>query len=504
VPSSSPAELNLGTSLTAASKTPNFLRSRQPDIPGHVAVAVGRNRHEGTPDPGPDPSRRPAHRAGPDGRWRRHRPGRGGAGRARARRGHAAERRGVRHGRAGSLERHRAPLQPRLRPARRAEPGPQRAGRHLPRRAAGAGVRAGRVVVRDHRLVARGGRTGPARHPRRVHPALRPCPPDAGLGDVARRHDHDRPRRAPRAPVRRRARDVRPGAGRDRELEQHARPGVRRPHAAGAGRRRPARAHPRPGDGVRRPRRAHRGPRRRAADAARPGAHRARRGAAQHPGLERARDAGARPRRRRRRTAQPVPDAVADHVRRPLLAAAGGDAGRRQHVVEHRRRLRADARALVGAGRGGAALRAGRRLPRDRSPHARRGAPDQRRPAGRRVHGAARLVHRPPAAADAHDPHHRRRAGAGAGAARVRGRRGGHCTFTDGEMLAALRAVERRVGAGRWSGTDPASLNAAAVRIDPAGPAPAYQAYRPAPYPRPFDLAGHGHGHGHERGSRAS
>jgi hypothetical protein len=82
--------------------------------------------------------------------------------------------------------------------------------------------------------------------------------------------------------------------------------------------------------------------------------------------------------------------------------------------------------------------------------------------------------------------------------------RAGHCTFTDGEMLAALRAVERRVGTGRWSGTDPASLNAAAVRIDPAGPAPAYQAYRPAPYPRPFDLAGHGHGHGHERGSRAS
>jgi len=82
--------------------------------------------------------------------------------------------------------------------------------------------------------------------------------------------------------------------------------------------------------------------------------------------------------------------------------------------------------------------------------------------------------------------------------------RAGHCTFTDGEMLAALRAVERRVGTGRWSGTDPASLNAAAVRIDPAGPAPSYQAYRPAPYPRPFDLAGRGHGHGHDRGSRAS
>jgi len=64
------------------------------------------------------------------------------------------------------------------------------------------------------------------------------------------------------------------------------------------------------------------------------------------------------------------------------------------------------------------------------------------------------------------------------------------------------------VETGRWSGTDPASLNAAATRLDPAGAVPAYQAYRPAPYPRPFDLAGRGHGHGgghgHGSGSRAS
>jgi dienelactone hydrolase len=66
--------------------------------------------------------------------------------------------------------------------------------------------------------------------------------------------------------------------------------------------------------------------------------------------------------------------------------------------------------------------------------------------------------------------------------------RAGHCTFTAGEMLAALRTVERRVRTGRWSGTDPGSLNALAATLDPAG-AHAYARYRPAPYPRPFDLA---------------
>ena len=133
------------------------------------------------------------------------------------------------------LERHRPALQPRVRPAGRAEPGPQRAQRRLPRRAAGAGVRADRLVVRDHRLGRwRRPLPGPARHARRVRPPVRPRPPDARLGDVDRRHDHHRPRRAARPPVRRRARDVRPAAGRGRELEQHARPGLRRPDAAGA------------------------------------------------------------------------------------------------------------------------------------------------------------------------------------------------------------------------------------------------------------------------------
>ncbi|MBB4905028.1 prolyl oligopeptidase family serine peptidase [Actinophytocola algeriensis] len=66
--------------------------------------------------------------------------------------------------------------------------------------------------------------------------------------------------------------------------------------------------------------------------------------------------------------------------------------------------------------------------------------------------------------------------------------RAGHCTFTDGEMLAALAAVERRADSGRWPDTGPSALNAAAAGFDPEG-AHAYARYRPAPYPRPFDLA---------------
>jgi hypothetical protein len=66
--------------------------------------------------------------------------------------------------------------------------------------------------------------------------------------------------------------------------------------------------------------------------------------------------------------------------------------------------------------------------------------------------------------------------------------RDGHCTFTTGEILAALEAVERRAVSGRWPETGPSALNAAASRFDPAG-SHAYAWYRPAPYPRPFDLA---------------
>jgi hypothetical protein len=67
--------------------------------------------------------------------------------------------------------------------------------------------------------------------------------------------------------------------------------------------------------------------------------------------------------------------------------------------------------------------------------------------------------------------------------------RAGHCTFTTGEMLAALQTLERRIDTGHWPATDPTTLNRLAAAIDPA--TPAYVTYRPAPYPRPFDLAGH-------------
>jgi hypothetical protein len=67
--------------------------------------------------------------------------------------------------------------------------------------------------------------------------------------------------------------------------------------------------------------------------------------------------------------------------------------------------------------------------------------------------------------------------------------RGGHCTFTSGEMLAALRVLERRIATGRWPDTRPAALNRLASELDP-GATPAYVDYRPAPYPRPFNLGG--------------
>jgi len=67
--------------------------------------------------------------------------------------------------------------------------------------------------------------------------------------------------------------------------------------------------------------------------------------------------------------------------------------------------------------------------------------------------------------------------------------RGGHCTFTTEEMLAALRTLERRVVTGHWHGTGPDALNRLAAKLDPAA-TPAYVHYHPAPYPRPFNLGG--------------
>ncbi|MGH3878013.1 MAG: alpha/beta hydrolase family protein [Actinophytocola sp.] len=66
--------------------------------------------------------------------------------------------------------------------------------------------------------------------------------------------------------------------------------------------------------------------------------------------------------------------------------------------------------------------------------------------------------------------------------------RGGHCSFTTGEMLAGLRALEQRIDSRHWPSTGPYALNQSAEQLDPAADH-AYLTYRPAPYPRPFDLA---------------
>ncbi|GCB44318.1 prolyl oligopeptidase family serine peptidase [Streptomyces sp. NL15-2K] len=63
----------------------------------------------------------------------------------------------------------------------------------------------------------------------------------------------------------------------------------------------------------------------------------------------------------------------------------------------------------------------------------------------------------------------------------------GHCTFTPGEMLGALHTLEHRLDTGRWDTSAPV-LNTRARQADPTGEA-RYVTYRPATYPRPYDLA---------------
>ncbi|MGW6644334.1 alpha/beta hydrolase family protein [Streptomyces iakyrus] len=65
--------------------------------------------------------------------------------------------------------------------------------------------------------------------------------------------------------------------------------------------------------------------------------------------------------------------------------------------------------------------------------------------------------------------------------------RPGHCTFTPGETLAALHTLEHRLDTGRWDAS-PGALNSRARAADPTAE-PRYLPYRPAPYPRPYDLA---------------
>ncbi len=63
----------------------------------------------------------------------------------------------------------------------------------------------------------------------------------------------------------------------------------------------------------------------------------------------------------------------------------------------------------------------------------------------------------------------------------------GHCTFTPGEVLAAVHTLEQRLRTGRWN-TSPGALNALARKLNPSAEA-RYTDYRPATYPRPYDLA---------------
>ncbi|MGR3931793.1 alpha/beta hydrolase family protein [Streptomyces sp. BRA346] len=70
----------------------------------------------------------------------------------------------------------------------------------------------------------------------------------------------------------------------------------------------------------------------------------------------------------------------------------------------------------------------------------------------------------------------------------------GHCTFTTGETLAAVHALEGRLATGRWD-TAPDALNSAAKTEDPGAEA-RYTDYRPTAYPRPYDLAHRGDGPG--------
>ncbi|KUO05147.1 alpha/beta hydrolase family protein [Streptomyces caeruleatus] len=64
----------------------------------------------------------------------------------------------------------------------------------------------------------------------------------------------------------------------------------------------------------------------------------------------------------------------------------------------------------------------------------------------------------------------------------------GHCTFSPAEQLAALHTLEDRLTTGKWTGTDPESLNSRATKADPTTPT-RYAPYRPTPYLRPYDLA---------------
>ncbi len=79
--------------------------------------------------------------------------------------------------------------------------------------------------------------------------------------------------------------------------------------------------------------------------------------------------------------------------------------------------------------------------------------------------------------------------------------RAGHCAFTPAETITAAQDLLHRMLTGRWhdSALTPDNMNAAAAALGPnynifssggkiVPVAPAFTAFRPSHYPRPFDL----------------
>jgi pimeloyl-ACP methyl ester carboxylesterase len=77
--------------------------------------------------------------------------------------------------------------------------------------------------------------------------------------------------------------------------------------------------------------------------------------------------------------------------------------------------------------------------------------------------------------------------------------RAGHCTFTPAETITAAQDLLHRMQTGRWQDSEltPDSMNSAATALGPnfnifssGGPVdPAFTAFQPTQYPRPFDLS---------------
>jgi hypothetical protein len=80
--------------------------------------------------------------------------------------------------------------------------------------------------------------------------------------------------------------------------------------------------------------------------------------------------------------------------------------------------------------------------------------------------------------------------------------RAGHCAFTPAETVSVIKVLLNRLSTGRWDGAalQPAALNASAAALGPqfnifgtsatnvVPVAPAFQAFAPGPYQRPFDV----------------